>query len=64
MHSTVYIISVNAKVEIGRKRSTEWLLMEHLHLSSPPADGRDHHHLHDGDHMKVIMLKVIMMMMI
>ena len=24
-----------AKGEIGRKRSTEWLLMEHLHLSSP-----------------------------
>ena len=28
-----------AKGEIGRKRSTEWLLMEHLHLSSPLGDG-------------------------
>ena len=48
MHSTVYIISVNAKVEIGRKRSTEWLLMEHLHLSSPL--GGDDNGDDDGDH--------------
>ena len=41
MHSTVYIISVSAEGEIGRKRSTEWLLMEHLHLSSPLGGGND-----------------------
>ena len=51
MHSTVYIISVSAKGEIGRKRSTEWLLMEHLHLSSRgDGNGDDDGGDHDGDH--------------
>ena len=59
MHSTVYIISVSAKGEIGRKRSTEWLLMEHLHLSSPLGGGND-----GGDDDGIMMVVVIMMMMV
>ena len=55
MHSTVHIISVSAKGEIGRKRSTEWLLMEHLHLSSPLGGGND------GDDDGIMMVVVIMM---
>ena len=58
MHSTVYIISVSAKGEIGRKRSTEWLLMEHLHLSSPLGGGND------GDDDGIMMVVVIMMMIV
>ena len=55
MHSTVYIIlSVSAKGEIGRKRSTEWLLMEHLHLSSPLGGGND------GDDDGIMMVVVVM----
>ena len=52
------IVSVSAKGEIGRKRSTEWLLMEHLHLSSPLGGGND------DDDDGIMMVVVIMMMMV
>ena len=42
------IMMVNKKVTMLMS-STEWLLMEHLHLSSHAHDDHDHHH-HDSDH--------------
>ena len=49
---------MSAKGEIGRKRSTEWLLMEHLHLSSPLGGGND-----DGDD-GIMMVMMVMIMMV